>query len=159
MGKRPILSEFRRIVHIDWILQTTSHFPALFCFWAHSFPFKREKERKIIVQLQFLIWQAPSHFLRIWQNMISHLTFFLILPLGKTELNQTPLQSLSWLKIHTYSSSYRLFSAATVDSEKNNQKAMHLPSRTRLTAVSNSAASLLPFNNSLQSLVIHSFNK
>lgn len=36
------------------------------------------------------------------------------------------VQSLSWLKIHTCSSSYRLFGATTVDSEKNNQKTMHL---------------------------------
>lgn len=111
--KSLILYEFSRtIVHVDWILQITSHLHALFCFRAHSFPFKREKrEKKITVQLQFLIWQAPSHFLRIWQNVISHLTHFLILPLSKTELNHTPVQSLSWLKIHTYSSSYRLFSA------------------------------------------------
>jgi hypothetical protein len=59
--------------------------------------------------------------------MISHLTSFLILPLGQSELNQTPVQSLSWLTIHTYRSSQRLFSVS-VDSEKNKQKTIYLPS-------------------------------
>lgn len=118
------------------MLQIIAHLLPSLSLGRHSFALKQGKREKNYLSA------AISHLAGIQlfsYDMTKYDPSFNAAPnpaLGNTELNQTPAQLLSWRRIHTYSSSYRLLCAVTMDLENDSyQKTPTCQAKIRLYAL------------------------